>query len=60
MPSHRPNAEDPLDAQLALARKLRVDALLDHYQEFTGLHATGSIGQAQPPPTERPRPCSRA
>lgn len=60
MPSHRPNAEELLDAQLALARKLRVDALLDRYQEFTGLHATGSIGPAQSPPTERPRPCSRA
>ena len=60
MPSHRPTAEELLDAQLALARKLRVDALLDRYREFTGLYATGPIGPAQPLPTGRPRPCSRA
>jgi hypothetical protein len=60
MPSHRPTAEELLDAQLASARKLRVDALLDRYREFTGLYATGPIGPARPLPAEGPRPCSRA
>jgi hypothetical protein len=60
MPIHRPTAEELLDAQLALARKLRVDALLDRYQEFTGLYATGSIAPAQPLPSGGPSPFPRA
>jgi hypothetical protein len=60
MSSNRTTAQDLLDARLALARKLRVDALLDRYQEFTGLYATGPTVPAPPTASERPPAWSRS
>ena len=60
MPFNRTTAQDLLDARLALARRLRVDALLDRYQEFTGLYAPGPTVPTPPAASERPPAWSRS
>ena len=46
-------AEDRLDAQLALARKLRVDALLDQYEAFNW-QAPGQLAERRIQAPRRP------